>query len=118
MMEFHPSQIPAIKTFEIDNEKSATIAADQMVDLGFEGIKGGYLVLMPKEKRTAKRKGYTITKSVNPRLPKMLKNLALRLIERNVEAAKEQMGEISKEMVRAVEQRESVKRLLRQQNQS
>ena len=47
-----PSQIPAIKTFEIDNEKSATIAADQMVDLGFEGIKGGYLVLMPKEKRT------------------------------------------------------------------
>ena len=41
MMEFHPSQIPAIKTFEIDNEKSATIAADQMVNLGFEGIKGG-----------------------------------------------------------------------------
>ena len=36
MMEFHPSQIPAIKTFEIDNEKSATIAADQMVNLGFE----------------------------------------------------------------------------------
>ena len=65
MMEFHPSQIPAIKTFEIDNEKSATIAADQMVDLGFEGIKGGYLVLMPKEKRTAKRIGYTITTAVN-----------------------------------------------------
>ena len=65
MMEFHPSQIPAIKTFEIDNEKSATIAADQMVNLGFEGIKGGYLVLMPKEKRTAKRIGYTITTAVN-----------------------------------------------------
>ena len=36
-----------------------------MVNLGFEGIKGGYLVLMPKEKRTAKRIGYTITTAVN-----------------------------------------------------
>ena len=64
-MVFHPSQIPAIKTFEINDEKSATAAADQMVELGFEGIKGGYLVLMTKEKRTAKRIGYTITTSVN-----------------------------------------------------
>ena len=70
-LEFHPSQIPAIKTFEIDNEKSATIAADQMVELGFEGIKGGYLVLMPKEKRTAKRIGYTITTAVNYGLRRM-----------------------------------------------
>ena len=39
MMEFHPSQIPAIKTFEIDNEKSATIAADQMVIWDLRGSK-------------------------------------------------------------------------------
>ncbi|MDI1496348.1 MAG: hypothetical protein K8823_1656 [Cenarchaeum symbiont of Oopsacas minuta] len=64
-MEFHPSQIPAIKTFEINDEKSAVTASDQIVEQGFEGIKGGYLILMPKEKRTAKRIGYTITTSVN-----------------------------------------------------
>ena len=66
MMEFHPSQIPAIKTFEIDNEKSATIAADQMVDLGFEGIKGGYLVLMPKEKRASSTPRLTL-QNVKPK---------------------------------------------------
>ena len=44
---------------------------DQMVELGFEGIKGGYLVLMPKEKRTAKRIGYTITTAVNYGLRRM-----------------------------------------------
>ena len=92
MMEFHPSQIPAIKTFEIDNEKSATIAADQMVDLGFEGIKGGYLVLMPKEKRTAKRKAERELKKSVSSYRRSSSSLAS--IERNVEAAKEQMGEI------------------------
>ena len=64
-MEFHPSKIPIMKEFQVMDEKSATEAAEEMVKLGFSDIEGGYRVLMPKESRTGKRIGYTVTTTVN-----------------------------------------------------
>ena len=63
-MDFHPSQIPAVKVFDVPDEKTAAEAAAEMVEAGFEDIMGGYRVLMPKERRLAKRIGYTITTTV------------------------------------------------------
>ena len=34
-MDFHPSQIPIAKTFELHDEKDATDAAHEMVMIGF-----------------------------------------------------------------------------------
>lgn len=64
-MEFHPSQIPIVKTFVVKDEKSASEAAIEMVKLGFENQKGGYKVLMPKQEKLAKRIGFTITTEIN-----------------------------------------------------
>ena len=64
-MEFHPSQIPIAKTFDIKDEKAASAAAEEMVKMGFSDRSDGFKVLMPKEKKLAKRIGYTITTSVN-----------------------------------------------------
>ncbi|ABK78016.1 hypothetical protein CENSYa_1393 [Cenarchaeum symbiosum A] len=63
-MEFHPSQVPVAKTFEIGDVESAALAAEEMVEMGFEGRKDGFKVLMPKEKRLAKRIGYAVTTGV------------------------------------------------------
>lgn len=68
-MDFHPSKVPLVKTFDISDEKSASEAAEEMVRSGFRE-KGGYKVLMPKEKRLAKRIGYTITTTVTYGLKK------------------------------------------------
>lgn len=64
-MEFHPSQIPIIKTFVVKDEKDASSSASEMVKLGFENQKGGYKVLMPKQKDLAKRIGFTVTTEIN-----------------------------------------------------
>ncbi|QLH08504.1 hypothetical protein [Candidatus Nitrosotenuis sp. DW1] len=64
-MEFHPSQIPIVKTFVIKNEREASIFASEMVRLGFENQKGGYKVLMPKQKDLAKRIGFIVTTEIN-----------------------------------------------------
>jgi len=64
-MEFHPSNIPIAKVFDIKDEKAASEAAEEMVSMGFVDIKEGYKVLMPKEQKLAKRIGYTVTTSVN-----------------------------------------------------
>jgi hypothetical protein len=64
-MEFHPSQIPTAKIFDVKDEKDAEVASEEMVKLGFSNLKMGYKVLMPKESRTAKRIGYIITTSIN-----------------------------------------------------
>ncbi len=40
-------------------------AAEEMVGMGFGGRKDGFKVLMPKERRLAKRIGYTVTTTVN-----------------------------------------------------
>ena len=64
-MEFHPSQIPITKTFDVKNEKEAEEAAEEMVKLGFSNIKMGFRVLMPKESKIAKGIGYIITSNIN-----------------------------------------------------
>ena len=64
-MEFHPSQIPTSKTYDVKNEKEAEDAAQEMVKLGFSTQKTGYKVLMPKEEKKAKGIGYIITTGIN-----------------------------------------------------
>ena len=64
-MEFHPSQIPIAKTFDVIDEKAASEAAEEMVKMGFSNRKDGFKVLMPKEKKLAKRIGYTVTTNIN-----------------------------------------------------
>jgi len=63
-MEFHPKNLPISKTYEIKDEKEANDAAEDMVSIGFENRKEGFRVLMPKEKKLAKRIGYTITTGI------------------------------------------------------
>lgn len=64
-MEFHPSQIPISKTFEIDNERMAPEIAAEMVKLGFSAQKGGFKVIMTKDKDMAKKIGFTIMNELN-----------------------------------------------------
>ena len=64
-MEFHPSKLPIAKVFEVIDEKQATEAAEEMVKMGFSNRKDGFKVIMPKEKRLAKRIGYIVTTTVN-----------------------------------------------------
>ena len=40
-MEFHPSQIPTAKTYDVKDEKEADDAAQDMVKLGFSNQKWG-----------------------------------------------------------------------------
>lgn len=63
-MEFHPKNLPVSKTFDIRDEKDASQAVDEMVKMGFQNRKDGFRVLMPKEKKLAKRIGYTVTTGV------------------------------------------------------
>lgn len=67
-MEFHPSQIPIVRTFVVNDEKAASDSAVEMVKLGFENQKGGYKVLMPKQEKLAKRIGFIVTTEINYRL--------------------------------------------------
>ena len=64
-MEFHPSQIPIAKTYDVKDEKEAEEVAQEMVKLGFSNQKNGYKVLMPKEEKVAKRVGFIITTGIN-----------------------------------------------------
>lgn len=63
-MEFHPKNIPIFKTFDLKDEKDASDAVEEMVNLGFKDRKEGFKVLMPKESKLAKRIGYTVTTGV------------------------------------------------------
>jgi len=64
-MEFHPSNLPIAKIFELFDEKGASDAAEEMVRLGFENRKDGFKVLMPKTSKLAKRIGHIMTTSIN-----------------------------------------------------
>lgn len=77
-MEFHPSQIPIVKTFVIKDEKEAPGCAAEMISLGFDAQKGGFKILMPKQERIAKRIGFTITTEINYRLRQAKQNRNLR----------------------------------------
>ena len=77
-MEFHPSQVPISKVFDIKDEKGATEAAEEMVKLGFENRKDGFKVLMPKEKKLAKRIGLTTVTTINYGLREKKQGLKIR----------------------------------------
>ena len=64
-MDFHPSQVPIAKTFELNDEKDASDAAHEMVKIGFTTEDKGFKILMPKDdEQKAKRIGYTVTTTV------------------------------------------------------
>ncbi len=57
-MDFHPSQIPIAKIFDIKDEKDASDAAHEMVKIGFTSEDKGFKVIMPKDnEKRAKRMG-------------------------------------------------------------
>ena len=64
-MEFHPSQLPVSKTFEVKDEAQASQAAAEMVKLGFAGQKSAYRVLMTNDKDAAKKNGFLIMNELN-----------------------------------------------------
>jgi len=64
-MEFHPSQIPISKTFEITDEYQAPDVASEMVKLGFNVQNGAFLVLMAKDKKEARKIGFAIMNELN-----------------------------------------------------
>jgi len=64
-MEFHPSQLPVSKTFEVNDEAQASQVAAEMVELGFAGQKSAYRVLMTNDKNIAKKIGFVIMDELN-----------------------------------------------------
>ncbi len=56
-MDFHPKDLPILKTYILKDEKDASDAVEDMVKLGFKNTKEGFKVLMPKEPKIAKRIG-------------------------------------------------------------
>jgi len=77
-MEFHPSQIPIAKTFDVKDEKDAEEAVEEMIRIGFTNKKTGFKVLMPKDSKIAKRVGYIVTTSINYGLRKTKQERDLR----------------------------------------
>ena len=67
-MSFHPKDLPIFKTYDLKDEKEASDAVDDMVNLGFSNRKSGFKILMPKETKLAKRIGYSVTTGVNVEL--------------------------------------------------
>ncbi|NWJ28004.1 hypothetical protein HX848_01165 [Marine Group I thaumarchaeote] len=63
-MDFHPKDLPILKTYVLKDEKDASDAVKDMVKLGFKNRKEGFKVLMPKKTKLAKRIGYAITTGV------------------------------------------------------
>ena len=63
-MDFHPKDLPVSKTYDLKDEKDASSAVEDMVSIGFRGRNEGFRILMPKESKTAKRIGYTVTTGV------------------------------------------------------
>jgi hypothetical protein len=64
-MEFHPSQIPISKTFQLNSEYKAQDVAAEMVRLGFTTQRGAFRIIMTRDKNTAKKIGYTIMNELN-----------------------------------------------------
>ena len=64
-MNFHPRDLPIFKTYDLKDEKDATDAVEDMIQLGFSNRKEGFKILMPKQDKLAKRIGYSVTTGVN-----------------------------------------------------
>ena len=73
-MEFHPKDLPIFKTYDLKDEKDANVAVEDMVSIGFQTHNEGFKVLMPKDTRTAKRIGYTVTTGVTAGLRQKKEN--------------------------------------------
>ena len=76
-MEFHPSKIPIEKLYKVTDERGAAEAAESIAAAWLSDRKAGFKILMPKDKKLAKRMGYTAITTVNYLLRKSK-------IERNV----------------------------------
>ena len=63
-MDFHPKDLPIFKTYDLKDEKEASDAVDDMINLGFSNRKSGFKILMPKETKLAKRIGYSVTTGI------------------------------------------------------
>jgi hypothetical protein len=64
-MDFHPSQLPVLKTFEIDNESQVSDAVSEMIRLGFSNHQSAIKILMTNEKEQAKKIGFLIMNEIN-----------------------------------------------------
>lgn len=64
-MAAHPKEVPVSKTFNLRDVSDANQAVEEMVATGFSGKPEGFRVLMPKDTKTAKRIGYTVTTGVS-----------------------------------------------------
>ncbi|HII35608.1 MAG TPA: hypothetical protein HA319_00690 [Nitrosopumilaceae archaeon] len=64
-MDFHPSQLPILKTFEINEELQVSNAVSEMIKLGFSNHKSALRVLMTNEKDLAKKIGFLIMNEIN-----------------------------------------------------
>lgn len=69
-MQFHPSQIPISKTFQVDDEYKTPDIVNEMVRLGFATQRGAFRVIMTKDKSVAKKIGFTIMNELNLQLRK------------------------------------------------
>lgn len=69
-MTVHPRDVPVRKTFDVPDVAAAINAVNEIVDAGFANQDKGFRVLMPKEKRTAKRIGYAVTTGISSGLRK------------------------------------------------
>jgi hypothetical protein len=65
IMEFHPSQLPIVHSFTIEEEQRSVEVAEQMIKLGFAAQRGAFKVIMPKEQKVAKKIGFTIMNELN-----------------------------------------------------
>ena len=41
-MDFHPKELPILKTYDLKDEKDASNAVEDMVKIGFDGSKEGF----------------------------------------------------------------------------
>ncbi len=64
-MDFHPAQLPILKTFEINDESQVSNAVSEMIKLGFSNHKRALRVLITKEKDLAKKIGFLIMNEIN-----------------------------------------------------
>jgi GTP-binding protein EngB required for normal cell division len=64
-VDFHPSQLPVTRSFQIADERKAPDVAEQMVRLGFVSQKGAFRVIMTKDQKVAKKIGFTIMNELN-----------------------------------------------------
>lgn len=64
-MAFHPSSVPLGATYDVTDERGAAEAAGEIAAAWSPGRGTGFKVLMPKDKRLARRMGHTVMTTVS-----------------------------------------------------